>query len=303
MSSAILYLAIIAIWAVVLIPRWLHRDSAAGDRGDSAQPGSAERAEAAADDEPGSGPRRRKAQPAAETDAGSAAQTDAWPGAETDTRPGAERGARPVVAWRARAVAEADTRRAAEDDARPAAQASARADGRAAEPALRPGGPGDRRGPWPGKERKRLLAARRRLLGLLLALTAGCGALATTGMAAWWVMVAPSVMLLGYLPLLRAAARADAAWREQARTRPDRAVARATAPSRPAARDAAVRPGPVARNAAVPSDAMVSAGRPAPDAEVIDISASRYRAGEQFYDQYADAKLRAVGDLARSPAA
>ena len=30
MSSAILYLAIIAIWACVLIPRWLRRDSARG---------------------------------------------------------------------------------------------------------------------------------------------------------------------------------------------------------------------------------------------------------------------------------
>src|ERR1700733_6377593 len=30
MSSAILYLAIIAIWACVLIPRWLRRDSAHG---------------------------------------------------------------------------------------------------------------------------------------------------------------------------------------------------------------------------------------------------------------------------------
>jgi hypothetical protein len=31
-----------------------------------------------------------------------------------------------------------------------------------------------------------------------------------------------------------------------------------------------------------------------PDAEIIDISAA---AGKEFYDQYADAKLRAVGDL------
>jgi len=37
-----------------------------------------------------------------------------------------------------------------------------------------------------------------------------------------------------------------------------------------------------------------------PDAEVIDISASLSPAGEEFYDQYADAKLRAVGDLARA---
>ena len=32
MSSAILYLAIVAIWLCVLIPRWLKRDSARGAR-------------------------------------------------------------------------------------------------------------------------------------------------------------------------------------------------------------------------------------------------------------------------------
>jgi hypothetical protein len=37
---------------------------------------------------------------------------------------------------------------------------------------------------------------------------------------------------------------------------------------------------------------------PRPEAEVIDISASLTSAGQEFYDQYADAKLRAVVDLA-----
>ena len=40
-----------------------------------------------------------------------------------------------------------------------------------------------------------------------------------------------------------------------------------------------------------------SSSAPPPDAEVIDISATIGPAGEEFYDQYADAKLRAVGDL------
>jgi hypothetical protein len=34
-----------------------------------------------------------------------------------------------------------------------------------------------------------------------------------------------------------------------------------------------------------------------PAAEVINISASLGAGGEEIYDQYADAKLRAVGDL------
>ena len=119
-----------------------------------------------------------------------------------------------------------------------------------------------------------MLSARRRLLGMLLALAIASGALAITRMAAWWVVLPPVVMLLGYVAVLRAAAKADAERRELARTRA--AARRAAARVRPAA-----PPAPPA---------------PPPDAEVIDISASLIPAGEEFYDQYADAKLRAVGD-------
>ena len=38
MSSAILYLAIIAIWACVLIPRWLRRDTSQAGSGQAAEP-------------------------------------------------------------------------------------------------------------------------------------------------------------------------------------------------------------------------------------------------------------------------
>jgi len=126
-----------------------------------------------------------------------------------------------------------------------------------------------------------VLSARRRLLGMLLVLVMGSGALAVTKMAAWWVIVPPSFMLLGYMALLREAAKADAERRELARTR-------AAAEAAPAARPAA------------PARAPVAAPPPAPDAEVIDISGSLTTAGEEFYDQYADAKLRAVGDLTRA---
>jgi len=123
-----------------------------------------------------------------------------------------------------------------------------------------------------------VLSARRRLLGMLLMLVIGSGALAFMELAAWWVVVPPLVMLLGYMTLLREAAKADAERRQLAH----------------AARTAA----------AAPAGASPAAGPPpAPDAEVIDISASlgsTVQAGEEFYDQYADAKLRAVGDLARA---
>ena len=121
-----------------------------------------------------------------------------------------------------------------------------------------------------------MLSARRRLLGMLLVLATGSGALAFTRLAAWWVVVPPVIMLLGYTILLREAAKADAERCELARTR---AVG---ATPRPAAASPAAPPAP------------------APGAEVIDISASLTPEDEQPYDQYADAKLRAVGDLARS---
>ena len=62
---------------------------------------------------------------------------------------------------------------------------------------------------------------------MLLALAIGSGTLAYTGMAAWWVIVPPTAMVLGYLTLLREASKADAERREQARVRAPAAVAAA----------------------------------------------------------------------------
>jgi hypothetical protein len=129
-----------------------------------------------------------------------------------------------------------------------------------------------------------VLVARQRLLYMLLALAIGSGALAFTKMAAWWVIVPPTIMLLGYIGLLREASKADAERRELER-------ARATAAAAVAVAAVAAR----RETAPVPAKAP-----PPPNAEVIDISASLTSAGQEFFDQYADAKLRAVGDLARS---
>jgi len=131
-----------------------------------------------------------------------------------------------------------------------------------------------------------MLTARRRLLWMLLALAIGSGALAITKMAAWWVIVPPSLMLLGYMALLREAAKADADRRRMAHTR-SAAAASATAPATASAAATAAAT-TTARPAAPPV--------PVPSAEVIDISASLDPAGEQLYDQYADTKRRAVGD-------
>jgi len=124
---------------------------------------------------------------------------------------------------------------------------------------------------------RRVLAARRRLLIMLLALSVASGALAGTRMAAWWVIVPPSVMLLGYLLLLREAAQADAERREMARNRMTGEAAERR--SAPVAHVTPVAPGIAA--SAVPA-AKIIAFLPPPE--------------EQIYDQYTDAKLRAVGD-------
>ncbi len=115
---------------------------------------------------------------------------------------------------------------------------------------------------------------------MLLALSLASGVLAGTRMAAWWVIVPPSVMLLGYLLLLREAAKADAERREMARYRMAREAAeRRSAPVAPVAPVRLLRLLPAAH---VASAAKIVAFLPPPE--------------EQIYDQYTDAKLRAVGD-------
>jgi hypothetical protein len=147
MSSAILYLAIIAIWLCVLIPRWLKRDSA---RGAAVAPDTA-----AAGDAPVE---------AAEGDD------------EAD-------------------LADDGMARADEHDAAP----------RPATPKALPAAPLSA-----AEARRRVLAGRRRLLGMLIALEIAAIALAVLGLAALWVVIPPSIMLIGYMLLLREAAAADA---------------------------------------------------------------------------------------------
>jgi hypothetical protein len=146
MSSAILYLAIVAIWACVLIPRWLRRDSA---RGATAPVQPPVVAEPAAGDEYDGEPEDE--------------------GEDADADPGAER---PVPART-----------------------------HVTEP-LSPEGPEE--------SRRRMLAARRRLLLMLVGLEIAAIALAILRLAAVWVVIPPTIMLVGYLLLLREAGKADA---------------------------------------------------------------------------------------------
>jgi type IV secretory pathway VirB10-like protein len=144
MSSAILYLAIIAIWLCVLIPRWLKRDSARG----------------------------------------AVIETNITAGGDTPA---------PVAA-------DADQTEVADDGAPPAAEP-----GVTARPAAAPAPPLSAE-----EARRRILTGRRRLLGMLVLLEIAAIALAVVGLAALWVIIPPTIMLTGYLLLLREASHADA---------------------------------------------------------------------------------------------
>jgi hypothetical protein len=257
LSGAILYVAIVAIWACVLIPRWLRRDSARSVSGT-----------------------------APETMPSHVAGGDAAPDAaelhDRDERP---------------------TR----TDGRPeTAVPVARGQGMAEEPPTADDAPPSL---TPEESRQRMLAARRRLLVTLLALEIAACALVLLSMAAVWVTIPPSVMLFGYLMLLREAARADA---ERARREEEAAAAYARARARARARaQAAQRAAALARTVAPPAPPVA----PRPDeyrdlghgrdfapglagkyttsnAEAIDASEED---DQGHYDQYQH-RLRAVGD-------
>ena len=250
MSSAILYVAIVAIWACVLIPRWLRRDSSSAAP-DADTAGSMESQDPGAEglgaEDPGAEDLGVVAEPAP-------APAFASRGRERRAAPD-----RPVAAERVAGERVAGERIVAERVA---------GDPLAGDPLA--GDPGHRR----------VLAARRRLLIMLLALTAASGLLAGARMAAWWVIVPPSVMLLGYLLMLREAARADAERREMARYRM-------------AGEAAERRSAPVGH--VTPAVPVAAATAPAP-ASAAKIIAFLPPPEEQIYDQYTDAKLRAVGD-------
>lgn len=206
MSSAILYGAIVVIWAGVLIPRWLRRETPA------------------------------------ET-------------SETTTPP------------------------VPMDDS-PSSSAPKPAVGDAPAPQAPPAAPAPPAPPRRESERTRVVRARRRLLGMLVALAVASAGLAVMKLAAWWVVLPPTVMLVGYTLLLREASKADAERRDATRERRAESAAAAEAPVAPAA--------PVAPVAAPPVVAPV--------AEVIDITAHV----SDPYDQYTDTKRVVGGNLALS---
>ena len=220
MSSAILYLAIVGIWAVVLVPRWLRPPYASGtlesnlaEPVDASLHGNLERAEKDEDGEEG------------------------FPG--------------------------------------PGDQVAA--------------GPAGPAGPLAAERRAAILQARRRTLTTLVVLTAGAVAIAVAHLAASWVVIAPAVMLAGFVLLLREAARIDI---ERVQAAVSRHGLRADTDVGAQA-DVGAGAGAAARHERQHAGMADRAQAGGPSAKIIDISA---RVGDQLYDQYADAAIRAVGD-------
>ncbi len=234
MSSAILYLAIIAIWAGVLVPRWL-RPAQAVTRSADNRLADARAADSRSADARAVGARSANARAAHARQREDA--DEPWHDSDSDTEPiPVVRPERDHVAWRP--------------------------------------------GPSTAAHRHMILQARRRMLVLNALLTAGAVGLTAIHVAAWWAIIPPGTMLGVFVLLLREAARTDA-------TRARRLAAQASAV--PPVRHDAVESAP----AAEAERPMVAEPEPTRTAEVIDISA---RYGDQLYDQYADAAVRAVGD-------
>jgi hypothetical protein len=131
----------------------------------------------------------------------------------------------------------------------------------------------------PSLSRAHVVQARRRLLTMLVTLTIATLGAIFIGLLPGWIILPPVGMLVLYLFLLREAAHADA----------ENAFHRAEAHARAAEAQAAHEARERARLAQDVPELQ-------PTAEIIDISALAAQAGDQLYDQYADAEVRAVGD-------
>jgi hypothetical protein len=134
------------------------------------------------------------------------------------------------------------------------------------------------------ERRAGMVRSRRRMLWMLVALTAVGIGLVVAQLSSWWIVIPPLVLLAGYMLLLREAAQADAEARE--RREAERDVADRIPQARPA------EPAPATVTATGPAS-VATPYETGPRADIIDLSE---RVGDQLYDQYADAKLRAVGD-------
>jgi hypothetical protein len=314
-SSAILYVAIVAIWIGVLVPRWLKHDnsqnSPAGLRRFSRHFGGSRHGDGR-ENRVGFGPEGRPRYTGFVPPEAEKHSPEFYPESQIDHEEKVSspaRGNRESMAqlyqadapssqvrsygWSAeeaayherlkrnKSRAPSTTREpvAPVDEHASQAPRAPRADDRTAQEAEHAGDAYYRDEAADAEQRARVMRGRRRMLWLLVVLTVAGIGLTYLKLASWWIMVPPVVLLGGYLLLLREAAQADAEARER------RELADAAAPATEAA--------PAAPAAEAASAARGATHETGPRAEIIDLSE---HVGDQLYDQYADAKLRAVGD-------
>jgi hypothetical protein len=192
-SSAILYVAIVAIWACVLIPRWLRR------------------------------------------------------GSQTSENHNHHQAERPVASPPEQVPShlDEDEDEEEEEEETPAPEPVAPAPLTRAQP------------------REKMMKARRRLLMLLIALEAAAGALTVMHLAALWVLIPPTIMLGGYVLLLREAAQMDRERvQREAEAQTARPRARATARDRDRDRRAQASAPPAPAPAPAPAGPPVSEPEP-----------------------------------------
>jgi hypothetical protein len=317
LSSAILYLAIVAIWACVLVPRWLHRshDNSADSEipAGSEVPGQPDEEDQESDGGAGDNPEFATQREQGGI-TGSYTDPVAWEDpvdAGEAGGPGSGSGSGSVEAsysvtaeyaeyseYSVTATYSAEATHFGPPVGHSAGGPVGHAAGEPADHAAQapppthaahiatggPGGPAGNRRHRPDPMRPpgpapHVLQARRRTLTMIVAITIGIMGAALVGLTPWWIVVPPFVMLGLYLLLLREAAHADA---EQAHRHAE-------------ARARAVRAARAAHAARLRARETQAAPLPQPTAEIIDISA-RAASADQPYDQYADAEIRAVGD-------
>jgi len=283
-SSAILYLAIVAIWACVLVPRWLRRPhEQSADQETVFESYDSGQAEAADTGEPAEGdPYAEAPDFATLREQG----TVAW-----EDPPVPDWADGPAEAtYSVTATYSAEVTYSAETTEGEAAQDRYH-DHDAPLHAGHPSHPGHVThdapadgwqqpyvaAPSPGPS-PHIVQARRRTLTMVLLITVAVMGSAFIGLTPWWTAVPPFLMVGAYLLLLREAARADAEhahrWAEAEAFR-------------------AARRDELAREHARQAQAV---SPPEPSAQIITLTTPASRDDDQLYDQYADAEIRAVGD-------
>ena len=290
MSSAILYLAIVAIWACVLVPRWLRRPhEQSSDQKTVFESYDSSETELADTGEPAEGDPYAEAPDFAtlrEQGAVTHGEPVAWEDPPVpDWADGPAEASYSVTATYSAEVtysAETTTDEVAQDtyyeyetqrDAGHVPHPGHVSHDAPVDGWRQPHVPMASPGPSP-----HIVQARRRTLTMVLLITVAVMGSAFIGLTPWWTALPPFVMLGAYLLLLREAARADAEhahrWAE-------------------AEAFQAARRDELASERARQAEAVTA---PEPTAQIITLTTPASPADDQLYDQYADAEIRAVGD-------